>query len=177
MKKRGMPIAPPPEVMKHIAENYRYDPETGEFWRRAGMRSGWGYQCIAGTIGSGKSKLRWDAKSHRVAFFLMTGEWLPDNVFVDHINGDRADNRWENLRLCSAADNARNRKPWGKVKSRGVSLIQSGKRLLYRATIGTYPNVKRLGDFMTETEAANAYDAEASARYGEFARLNGSKGE
>ena len=45
-------------------------------------------------------------KNHRIAIFYMTGEW-PDEV--DHINGDRGDNRYTNLRNVSKQDNMRNR--------------------------------------------------------------------
>jgi hypothetical protein len=37
----------------------------------------------------------------------MTGEW-PTEV-IDHINGNRAEDRWTNLRACTVADNACNR--------------------------------------------------------------------
>jgi hypothetical protein len=44
---------------------------------------------------------------HRVAWKLMTGEW--PQAEIDHINRDRADNRWLNLREASKAQNAQNR--------------------------------------------------------------------
>jgi len=43
---------------------------------------------------------------HRLAFLYMTGEH--PNGEVDHINGDRSDNRWVNLRDCDCAANSRN---------------------------------------------------------------------
>lgn len=42
---------------------------------------------------------------HRVIWALMTGEWP---VEVDHLNRDRADNRWANLRSVQRLENARN---------------------------------------------------------------------
>lgn len=44
--------------------------------------------------------------AHRAAFAVMTGEWPPEQV--DHVNGDRRDNRWTNLRLASQDMNSRN---------------------------------------------------------------------
>lgn len=46
-------------------------------------------------------------KSHRVIFKMMTGE-EPDQI--DHINGDRSDNRWGNLRAVDNTDNQKNAK-------------------------------------------------------------------
>lgn len=165
------PLKPSDQLLEHLRENYRYDPETGEFWRRAGHQCGGGYQTVAGRIGAGADGIRWAMKGHRLAHFLMTGTPLGEDEYIDHINGERGDNRWANLRVCTVAENARNRKPWGKVKSRGVTLVK-GRKVAYRAVIGTYPNQSRLGDFETEAEAASAYNEAARARYGEFAKLN-----
>lgn len=47
-------------------------------------------------------------KLHRLAFLYMTGDF-PSKA-LDHINGDRADNRWCNLREATVIENGRNRK-------------------------------------------------------------------
>jgi len=44
--------------------------------------------------------------AHRVIWAMQTGSW-PDSD-IDHINGDRADNRWSNLRSVSRSVNAKN---------------------------------------------------------------------
>lgn len=43
---------------------------------------------------------------HRIAWLLVTGSW-PEHQ-IDHINGDRSDNRWVNLRQCTNALNNQN---------------------------------------------------------------------
>lgn len=45
---------------------------------------------------------------HRLAWFYMTGEWPIEDI--DHINGDRTDNRWCNLRCVSRHENSKNQK-------------------------------------------------------------------
>jgi hypothetical protein len=86
-----------------------YTPETGVFtWAvdKGPARSG----DEAGTPQSaGYVYIRIDGTkylAHRLAFLYMTGKW--PEAYVDHINHVRTDNRWENLRIASRADNMRN---------------------------------------------------------------------
>ena len=92
----------------------------------------------------------------------------PDGLEVDHINGDLWDNRKCNLRICTHRENTCNRhkKDGYTSQYRGVSWSnQAGK---WNASIKR----TRIGYFDSEVEAAKAWDAEASARWGEFAFLN-----
>lgn len=80
----------------------RYDPETGIFTRLsngaiAGSIKTKGYRYI----GIGSRRYR----AHRLAFLYMTGS-MPKQV--DHKNGIRDDNRWENLRDASHSQNCQN---------------------------------------------------------------------
>lgn len=45
-------------------------------------------------------------RAHVVAFLIFTGEWPSGEI--DHANGDRSDNRWENIRNVTRTENARN---------------------------------------------------------------------
>lgn len=95
----------------------------------------------------------------------------PKGLVVDHINGNRLDNRRENLRFCTQRDNARNK---GLSKSntsgyKGVSYNKSrNKWSAYILRDDSY----HIGYFDTAEEAANAYDYYAKKFYGDFARLN-----
>lgn len=86
-----------------------YDPETGALTHRKNGKAAftttcpWGYKCACVTISKGVTKL---VKAHRVAFALMEGRW--PNGDIDHINGNRSDNRWSNLRECSRSENLHN---------------------------------------------------------------------
>ena len=95
------------------------------------------------------------------------------NIFVDHKNRDKIDNRKENLRFCSVQQNMWNKAKIKGVKSskyKGVSFHKDLKRYYTRII----HNGKRysLGTFNTEVEAAKAYDKKAIALRGEFASLN-----
>lgn len=90
---------------------------------------------------------------------------------VDHINGDRLDNRRTNLRLCSQAENTKNTRI-GKNNSsgaKGVSLDVNGK---WRARIWKDRKEIRIGTFDTVEEARAAYDKAATELHGNFASPN-----
>jgi hypothetical protein len=161
---------PADRVIEHLQETLRYDPETGEFWRRAGSVHTLGYVCLGGHLKNGGEREAYQVKAHRVAYFLMTGEWPPDDVCIDHINGDRRDNRWVNLRPCSFKENGWNRRGCGEIKVRGVTKTR-GKTPRFKAQIGTHPNVVVLGYFDTVEQASAAYQEAAKKLYGEFAPI------
>lgn len=95
-----------------------------------------------------------------------------DDVEVDHINLNRLDNRRQNLRVASHAENQRNRgaKRGNKTGYKGVCLEKrTGK---YFAYINADKKRTYLGSFETSAQAAHAYDKAAIILHGEFARLN-----
>lgn len=98
----------------------------------------------------------------------------PGGVMVDHIDGDRLDNRRANLRLCTNSQNQANRQVF-----RGVSPFKGviwQKRLngtgSWKAQLVAQGEIVYLGVFDTDLDAAAAYNAEATRRFGEFAFLN-----
>jgi len=145
--------------LKRICE---YNPETGEFVRI--IKRSWKgkeYPCRSLPNSKGDSwgylQLNIDRKVykvHRLIFLYMTGEF--PTVDVDHINGDRTDNRWINLRLVTRQDNLRN---MGLRQSNtsgitGVSYCTTKKT--WEAYIGAGNTRLRLGHYKTKEEAVLA---------------------
>lgn len=101
---------------------------------------------------------------------MIAGPGLGD---LDHVNGDKLDNRRKNLRRCTHAQNmrglrVRRKRGWSRYrgvtwdKRRGVWLAQT--KVNYRQY--------NIGRFKTELEAALAYDTFALEHFGEFASPN-----
>jgi hypothetical protein len=165
-------VMPSPEMLEYLGENFRYDPETGDILRVVFSTDNSGYKRVNGSIGSRVDKVKYSFAAHHVAWFLMTGEWPPVGMQIDHRNRKRGDNRWDNLRLVTPSQNSANRRAWGEVKKRGVTIVRQGNYVRYKATIGTWPDVKMLGLFKTEDEAYEAYVAAAIEKYGEYASVH-----
>lgn len=101
---------------------------------------------------------------HRFVMGLRPG----DKRQVDHVNGDKRDNRRCNLRVVTCQENHRFRGPskLSKTGLKGVIKLKSGR---YRAEIGERLNGKRtnknLGTFATKEGAGMAYDRAAVTRF------------
>lgn len=97
----------------------------------------------------------------------------PDDIGVDHRNGDRLDNRRDNLRLANQTQNLGNAGGlWSSNTSgfRGVSFHKRTGR--WRATIRVHGKQHELGTYRTPHEAALAYDQASRENFREFARQN-----
>jgi hypothetical protein len=100
---------------EYIRERLAYDPNTGVLtWRYCeAMRREWNTRYSGAVAGAdsdqGYRSISIDDRphrAHRLAWLIMHGEWPVDQL--DHINGDRADNRISNLRDVGHTENCRN---------------------------------------------------------------------
>lgn len=89
---------------------------------------------------------------------------------VDHINGDRLDNRRANLRVCSQANNIRNRK-LNKNSPTGFKGVTQMSPQSWRARISAYGIRYALGTFASPRKAHKAYCRAAKILHGEFANF------
>lgn len=119
--------------------------------------------------GNGYVVCRVEGKIYPLARLLMNP---PPGMVVDHINGNRRDNRKCNLRICTAADNARNRPPSGGESGyAGVFRYKTKKGWRWRAHVWFYGRKKSRGGFKSLREAVRARDELARQYWGEFARM------
>ena len=91
---------------------------------------------------------------------------------VDHKNRNGLDNRRENLRRCTPAQNQQNRRKKITSKSSLKGITWHAARKKWQAQIKVNKKNIYLGLFKTEEQAAKAYDEAATRYFGEFARGN-----
>jgi len=153
--------------MENIRQYLKYNPDDGTFvWIKARSKIRVGTQA-GSNHPEGYRVIRFDGKpylAHRLAFYFMTGA-LP-KLEVDHINGNRSDNRWLNLREVTRRQNQFNRRQRGKVPYKGDCFDKS--RGKYLASMSINGNFKNLGRFGTPEEAHHAYCVAARALQGEY---------
>lgn len=171
-----MTLAKPLPSQKELNAMFDYYPETGKLvWKyredrdaqwngrmkgkEAGYRHPKGYMRVyINDVAFG---------GHRIIWKLAYGS-IPEDMQVDHINGDGFDNRLCNLRLATNQQNQFNRGADKGKKFKGVR--KYGKK--FRAETTFNGELIYLGSFDSEIKAALEYDKKAKELHGEFARLN-----
>ncbi len=113
-------------------------------------------------------------KVHRLVWELHVGP-IPENMKIDHIDGNSTNNHISNLRICTQQQNMHNRISKSKyTKFKGVNLDRRMKEGTRRWNCAFKIGDKRyfVGAYFTEVEAARAYNEEIVKHHGEFAKLN-----
>ena len=153
-----------------VREVLDYEPETGLLrWRKsrrgakqgtiAGCKTSQGYVNIRvlGRYG----------RAHRVIWLWMTGDW--PKKWIDHINGNPSDNRWNNLRECTPRQNQANRKINRNTTSGYKGVCWDKSKNKWMASITRRGENKFLGYFDCPEEAHQTYCEAADSEFGEFA--------
>lgn len=171
---------PPPELLCKLL---RYEPDTGKlYWRERDVD-----MFVDGGHTAKHSCAKWNSrfagkeaftadshgykvgdifdrtyKAHRVIWAIVHNEW-PDTI--DHINGISDDNRIDNLRSVSQAENLRNAKRPSNNTSGVCGVVWNKAANKWQAQIGTGYKVKNLGLF-TDFDEAVAARKTAEIKYG-----------
>lgn len=156
---------------ERLIELMVYIPDEGVFIRRVGYNTVIAGEDAGYYRGDGYLIISIDAISflgHRLAFLYMLG-YCPE--VIDHINGDPADNRWENLRAATQAQNMQSSRSAGARASnsgiKGVSW-QKGKQK-WLAQITSNRKHYFLGRYDCKYEAEKVVKAKRIELHGDFA--------
>lgn len=159
----------PPPSFSAANERLAYDPATGAFTHKARLRLPAGPAGATNDDGYRIICVNYRrCRAHQLAWLLTHGEW-PDRD-IDHINGDRADNRLANLRLATRTENNANARVHSQSRSglKGVSYHRTHRK--WFARIKKHGRSIFLGYFDSPDAAHAAYVAAAPGVHGAFAR-------
>lgn len=171
MNDRVKPLAPPTQA--RLKELFDYNPETGDFVRRVSVISSNGRAgCIAGsTDTTGYRQIRvngWLYRAHVLAWVYMTGEYPKD--MIDHIDMNRANNAFKNLRECSTNQNQYN------TAARQANKL--GIKNVHQSPDGKYVGTVKKNDrqhrkmFLKLSDAIDWVQAKRFELHGEFAYVD-----
>lgn len=159
-------------TVERLREVLRYAPGAGEFRWRVSPSRGVMAGAVAGTTcWRGYRHIKISGRlylAHRLAWLWAHGEW-PDGD-IDHIDGDRANNRLSNLRIATRSQNLANTRRHRDNASgfKGVTWVPRVQKWMAQIRVGG--RTKYLGYFATPEEAHAAYLEAARQAFGEFAR-------
>jgi hypothetical protein len=151
---------------KEILERFYYEPMDGTLRYKKPLQ-----KCVKGGVAGvadikGYKRVSVLSKKflvHRVIYFLNAGTWPKE---VDHIDRDKTNNKFENLRPCTRSQNRFNTSG----ENKGVSWYARHRK--WQATITLNGKQKHLGYFENKEDAKLCYNSAATKIAGEFACLN-----
>ena len=146
---------------QRVLDLFHYDSETGVFTNKIKRNPKAPEGALAGYINNlGYSVIQVDKKkihAHRLAWFYVTGEWPPHQI--DHINRNRSDNKFSNLRLATSEQNNHNTTDRTNNTSGHRGVVWHKKRQKWQAQISINNKHKYLGLFDRIEDAIAARQA------------------
>lgn len=159
-------------TQKRLKELLAYDPATGILTRLIRTSNCVHIGDVAGRPQKqGYLRIMIDGASylvHRLAFLYMTGKW--PKAGVDHINLNKTDNRWLNLREATKAQNSMNRCAPANNTSGYKGVHWDKQNSKWRARIKVSGKSIHIGLFNTKKEAHYVYAGAAEFYFGSYAR-------
>lgn len=152
-------------IKEIVLTHFACDPLTGEVFKvtsskrqRGGGKVGHvmknGYICVV------LPGLRLRVYAHHVVFFLVTGNWSPEaGVQIDHIDGHRANNRFNNLREATPMLNSCNR-----LQIASASPYQTKQGVRYRSRLNVGGVLYEKAGFNTPEDSKAWYEREKTIR-------------
>lgn len=147
-------------TQSRVRELFDYNPETGVFIKRDTGKE------FGRFVSRGYRAMYFDGASHRsgrVAWIYMNGPI--GNAHIDHVNGNRSDDRIANLRAVPQAENNRNLSIPKNNKSGVMGVYWHNQSCRWRAQIRVDYKAQSLGSFTSKDEAIAARKA-AEVRFG-----------
>jgi hypothetical protein len=145
-------------TQRDIKEVFDYNPDTGVCtWKQYRLKAAPGEPIDERYVyNDGYIVISFKGKAqmlHRLIWVWVTGDW-PKNQ-IDHLNGDKLDNRWENLRDVTQYQNLVNKGAYKKKSSEPAGVTKKGDKWNARLTVqGAQMD---LGRFDSAEKAHNAY--------------------
>ncbi len=121
-------------------------------------------------------RLSKNGKAKTLCIHVMVAQaWVlnpEDKKCVDHIDGDKTNNHYENLRFATHADNMKNKNKRANTTSKYYGVCFHKKANKWNAQIQIEGKRKNLGFFTDEKEAAKAFNIAAAEFYKEYRKIN-----
>jgi hypothetical protein len=161
--------------IKLLREYFYYNKDNGTFtWLKSGNSNGSKEGSIAGhKMKNGRFIITLKGNkilASRVAFAMHYNRWPFSGMEIDHINGNKSDDRIVNLRECTRQQNVINRgvQKNNKLGLKGIRFVNKK----YVASITVNKKQIYLGTFKNLDEAKNIYNLKCKELFGDFARIN-----
>ena len=151
---------PSPEELR---DHFCYEPETGLMFSRTNRRN-----CKPGDVVGTRDRQGYIVTSlykrmmriHRMAWAMTYGRWPV--ALIDHINGNKSDNRISNLRESTNSENKQNIGKSAANRSGFLGVSFHKKTGKWAANIKLGGQSKYLGVFQSPADASAAYQAAKS---------------